>query len=204
MSLCQSSLKMKKMKLVMFVCYLTFLSVYCFPVNGVYKDEGASKSRTEMEVDNGCTEKWCETYSFSEIERMYRGLFLSELEFFLQQLLFYLDRDIILYREGVRDFDYIVGSDGDGDSCCVTKHIAYRNDTLQNVMGVTRRVVHLTWKNKYQYITQARCIGVGSCDGICVLEDTVRTVLVYDRQSVTFDQVLVPSYCSCKRADNKK
>ena len=38
----------------------------------------------------------------------------------MQTLIFGIDRDAILYKEGVRDFKYIVGSAGDGDSCCVT------------------------------------------------------------------------------------
>lgn len=184
-----------------FICFVTLLRVSYKDLIGSDKITVEEKAQTEIGLSNDCTEVWCDRYSFSEVEARYPGLFLTKFQFLVTQMISNLDRDLILYNEGVKDIEHIVGSKGDGDSCCVTKQVSHINYTLRNVYGQRRNVVHLigTGKPRYQFITQAECIEDSECDGICVLEESVRTVLVFDGRSVFFDQVLIPSYCSCKR-----
>ncbi|XP_060558390.1 uncharacterized protein LOC132718692 [Ruditapes philippinarum] len=193
------------MHIILFACYLIVFRVYCLPTGDGNQGIDVINMDTdgEKEIEKDCTDIWCESYSLSEVHQMYKGLFMTEYELFLQQFMFDIDRDYILYKEGIKNLGQIDGSQGDGDSCCVTKQSTHIQYTMQNIFGQTRHIVHLTSapQPKYQYITQAKCIGKRKCDGLCVLEDTVRTVLVYDtiRRQLTFDQLLVPTYCSCKR-----
>ncbi|XP_064603208.1 uncharacterized protein LOC135468737 [Liolophura sinensis] len=93
----------------------------------------------------------------------------------------------------------------DGDMCCPTvKSDPVKEDTLVNVLGETKTLVHLDSVDMYQWITYGSCAEPKciSTDGTCVIEKTTRFLLVWDFSNPTlpfsYDAFEIPTYCSCK------
>lgn len=138
-------------------------------------------------------------YTNEDILNQYPGIFLTESEIKLKMSRFLALRVNYLQAQGIKvnDTSYFLG---DGDSCCETKIENYINYTMKNTLGQTKFIVHLP--PKYQYIPQGSCVAKGNCNGLCVLEPVIHTLLAYDIVTgVIFDQFIIPGYCSCKQTN---
>ncbi|XP_060558375.1 uncharacterized protein LOC132718677 [Ruditapes philippinarum] len=142
-----------------------------------------------------CQEYTCGKYSYSYISWRFPGLFYSREEAKEKWTQFKTTRQNYLQKQ---DVHLPVGLLGDGDSCCETKVQTFINTTMKNIYGQKKFIVHMP--PKYQFVPHGSCLRSGICDGQCVVEPVIQTILTFNSASLAleFDQFVVPGYCSCK------
>ncbi|CAL1530742.1 unnamed protein product [Lymnaea stagnalis] len=89
------------------------------------------------------------------------------------------------------------------NGCCPVLRFFAANETMKNINGVDKRLVHFTTASppKYQFIQHGFCAQSSySTNGHCIQGWVTMTLLVYDLDlypPITFDIFNVPSFCNC-------
>ncbi|XP_041367200.1 uncharacterized protein LOC121381877 isoform X2 [Gigantopelta aegis] len=164
-----------------------------------------------------CTPGSCGKFNYYDIPKYYGGLFKTESEirqvekawgskhrreFGSKWMTFW----IMLLHGMKRTKSSTVSSNHwhDYDQCCPTTYDYVAYQSMINIYGQRKFLVHLSMLNppKYQWIRTGRCHSAPHfCYGTCRIEDITLFMLVFDISKYppfSFDAFSVRGYCSCK------
>ncbi|XP_052796956.1 uncharacterized protein LOC128229206 [Mya arenaria] len=149
-----------------------------------------------------CRNENCGQLSYSKIQELFGGLLFTTKELHGMEALANDKRLQDLNRQVSGDTTLTNFVTDDGGSCCSTRIVHIANTTMYNLSGEPKSIIHLADASppSYQYLPHGACVRVGGCQGTCLVEPKLVTLLVFDLYApyYKFDWFSIPGYCSCK------